>query len=73
MDLDNPQHVARLRDVFHAANRMAIVVHMRSSVTRQRPYGEEQARVVLNEVLPAAPDVAVQIAHLAGAGGDDDP
>jgi predicted TIM-barrel fold metal-dependent hydrolase len=75
VDLDDAQHVARLRDVFQAANtnRMAIVVHMRSSVTRQRPYGVAQARVFLNRVLPAAPDVPVQIAHLAGAGGYDDP
>jgi predicted TIM-barrel fold metal-dependent hydrolase len=27
----------------------------------------------LTEVLPSAPDVPVQIAHLAGAGGYDDP
>jgi len=27
----------------------------------------------LNEVFPAAPDVPIQIAHLAGAGGYDDP
>jgi uncharacterized protein len=75
VDLGNPQHVQRLRQIFHAANRhhMAIVVHMRSSVTRQRPYGAEQARIFLNQVLPAAPDVPVQIAHLAGAGGYDDP
>ena len=73
--LDNPAHVARLREVFRAANGagMAIVVHMRSSVTRQRPYGAAQARVFLNDVLPSASDVAVQIAHLAGAGGYDDP
>src|SRR6201997_4156590 len=51
---------------------MAIVVHMRPSVTRRRPYGANQARIFLNEVLPAAPDVAMQIAHLAGAGGYDD-
>lgn len=73
--LDNPAHVAKLRDVFRAANdaRMAIVVHMRSSVTRKRPYGAAQARVFLDQVLPSAPDVTVQIAHLAGAGGYDDP
>jgi len=52
---------------------MAIVVHMRSSVTRKRPYGSAEARRFLNEVLTAAPDVTVQIAHLAGAGGYDDP
>ena len=73
--LDNPAHVAKLREVFRAANAagMAIVVHMRSSVTRERPYGAAQARAFLNEVLPSAPDVTVQIAHLAGAGGYDDP
>jgi predicted TIM-barrel fold metal-dependent hydrolase len=39
----------------------------------RRPYGAKQARVFLKEVLAAAPDVPVQIAHLAGAGGYDDP
>jgi predicted TIM-barrel fold metal-dependent hydrolase len=75
VDLDNPEHVFRLRQVFREANRhrMAIVVHMRSSVTRERPYGAKEARVFLKEVLPAATRVPVQIAHLAGAGGYDDP
>ena len=38
VDLDSPQHVTRLREVFHAANayHMAIVVHMRPSVTRRQ-------------------------------------
>jgi uncharacterized protein len=75
VDLDNPVHVEQLRRVLRAANenRMAIVVHMRSSVTRQRPYGAAQARTFLNELLPAIPDSPVQIAHLAGAGGYADP
>jgi predicted TIM-barrel fold metal-dependent hydrolase len=50
---------------------MAIVVHMRTSIDKRRRYGAEAARVFLNELLPAAPDVPVQIAHLAGAGGYD--
>lgn len=75
VDLNSPHHVEQLRRVFGTANnlQMAIVVHMRSSVTRKRPYGATEARTFLNEVLPAAPDVAVQIAHLAGAGGYEDP
>ncbi len=75
VDLDNPHHVEELRRIFRAANKhhMAVVVHMRSSVTRQRPYGADQARIFLNKVLPAARGVPVQIAHLAGAGGYDDP
>lgn len=75
VELDRPEQVAALRRVFQAADEhgMPIVVHMHPSVTRHRPYGAKQARVLLDEVLPAAPHVAVQIAHLAGAGGYDDP
>jgi len=75
VQMTNRDHVDALRRVFRAANdrRMAIVVHMRPSVTRQRPYGAEEARIFLNDIIPAAPDVPVQIAHLCGAGGFDDP
>ncbi|HEY3038722.1 MAG TPA: amidohydrolase family protein [Pyrinomonadaceae bacterium] len=74
VDLDNPQNVEAVRKVFQAANnrRMPIVVHMRTSISKRRNYGRDQARVFLSELLPAAPDVPVQIAHLAGAGGYDD-
>jgi len=75
VDLLNPQHVKALQGVFRAANahRMAIVVHLRSTISQKRPYGASQARAFLTDVLPSAPDVPVQIAHLAGAGGYDDP
>jgi uncharacterized protein len=75
VDLNDTQHVEKVRRVFGAANGhgMAIVVHMRSSVTKKREYGANEARVFLNELLSAARDVPVQIAHLAGAGGYDDP
>jgi predicted TIM-barrel fold metal-dependent hydrolase len=71
VDLDNPTNVAQVQKVFAAANgyRMVIVVHMRTSIDNQRKYGADEARVFLEELLPAAPDVPVQIAHLAGAGG----
>jgi predicted TIM-barrel fold metal-dependent hydrolase len=52
---------------------MAIVLHLRPSVTRQRPYGERIARIFLTEVIPEAPDVPIQIAHMAGAGLLNDP
>jgi uncharacterized protein len=71
VDFHDPQHLARLRRVFGAASAygMAIVVHLRASISRRLPYGREEARLFLDELLPAAPDVPVQIAHLAGAGG----
>lgn len=74
VNLNDPAHVELLQMVVQHANthRMAIVIHMRSSVTRKRPYGAREAGIFLNQVLPSALDVPVQIAHLAGAGGYDD-
>lgn len=74
VDLDNPADVALVRKVFQAANayHMPIAVHMHTSIDMHRNYGADQARVFLEQLLPASPDVPVQIAHLAGAGGYDD-
>jgi predicted TIM-barrel fold metal-dependent hydrolase len=74
VDFDNAENVAQVKKVFAAAAayRMPIVVHMHASLDMKRKYGADQARVFLNELLPAAADVPVQIAHLAGAGGYDD-
>jgi len=76
VQLDNPAHVARLKEVFRAANRhrMAIAIHMRASISLKRPYGEAQARAFLEQLMPEVPDTMVQIAHFAGAGpGYEDP
>ncbi len=76
VQLDDPAHVAQLRRLFRAANerRMALVVHLRPSISKQRPYGAAQASVFLEELLPAVPNVPVQVAHLAGTGpGYHDP
>jgi predicted TIM-barrel fold metal-dependent hydrolase len=69
VDLRDPAHRARVERMFAAANarHAAIVVHMRSRTTL--PYGAEFGRLFLDRLLPAAPDVVVQVAHLAGNGG----
>ena len=72
---ESPEHFEKLKRVFQAANsrRMAIVVHMRASISKNRPYGPEQARAFL-ELLSSAPDIPVQVAHLASSGpGYNDP
>ena len=75
VDLANAEHLAQVKTVFRTANDhgMAILVHLRTSVSRKRPYGAAYAQAFLDHLLPAAPGVPVQIAHLAGAGGYDDP
>ncbi|HEY4563462.1 MAG TPA: amidohydrolase family protein [Thermoanaerobaculia bacterium] len=67
VDVRNPAHVEKLRKVFAAANahHLAIVAHL---WTLDKRYGREDAQILLDKILPAAPDVPVQIAHFAGGG-----
>ena len=74
VDVDDPAELARLKQVFRAANRnrMAILVHAHSNVNFNRPYGAREAHVLLEQLLPEAPDITVVLAHMAGAGGFDE-
>ncbi|HYE86951.1 MAG TPA: amidohydrolase family protein [Vicinamibacterales bacterium] len=69
VDYHNPQHLERVRAVFRAANSygMAIAVHIR--VNTSQKMSRDEAVIFLEQLLPAAPDVTVQIAHMGGAGG----
>ena len=76
VQLENPEHIEKLKKVFREANarRMAIVVHMRASISKNRPYGPEQARAFLEQLLPLATNIPVQVAHLSASGpGFEDP
>jgi predicted TIM-barrel fold metal-dependent hydrolase len=75
VDYQNPTHIEQLRRVFRAANDhgMAIVVHMRVNTNAKLSYGRAEALTFINELLAAAPDITVQIGHLAGAGGYEYP
>jgi uncharacterized protein len=76
VQMEDPANMEKLKAVFRAANanRMAIVVHMRASFSLNRPYGAEQARAFVEQLLPIATDIPVQIAHLGSSGpGYDDP
>lgn len=70
IDLKNDQQLAQLKVVFSAANqaRLPIIVHLRPRPGRD--YGATQARSFIETVLPAAHDVPVQIAHMAGYGAN---
>ena len=67
VDLEKPEHLSRLKEVFATANRleMPIAAHLWSG---SKAYGRKDAELVLAHLLPAAPDVVIQIAHMAGAG-----
>ena len=67
VDVRDPQHVETVRRVFAAANerRLAIVAHL---WVLEETYGRRHAEIFLSQILPAAPDIPVQIAHFAGGG-----
>lgn len=67
VNLHDAAHVARVRRVFEVANELglAIVVHSRTPRDFEA-YDRDEAEIILNQILPAAPDVTVQIAHLWG-------
>lgn len=70
VDLRDPVQVAKLAAVFRAAaaNRWTIMIHMRTGAA---DYGARDVRVFLDQVLPAAGDQPVVVAHAAGWGGID--
>jgi predicted TIM-barrel fold metal-dependent hydrolase len=57
----NPEHLEKLRQFFRAANKhgLAIVIHLRGA-----------PQLYIDHVFPEAPDVPIQIAHMA-SGMDD--
>lgn len=69
VDIRKPDHAQKVARVFQAINaaRLPMVVHMWTDPTYEEE-GAEHATAFLTRILPAAPDVVVQIAHLAGGG-----
>lgn len=70
VDLRSPDHLRKLAAVFDAAsaNGWTIMIHMR---TRAADYGARDVEAFIDQVLPAAGDQPVMIAHAAGWGGID--
>ena len=68
VSLRNPEHAARMAQVFALAERLhvPVLVHMRARGGAN--YGAEDARLFLDKVVPAAPSVDVVVAHLGGSG-----
>jgi predicted TIM-barrel fold metal-dependent hydrolase len=74
VDLRKPDHLEKIRQVFRAANdaRLPIVAHIPTAETRKSEVAaRESSMIFLNQVLPVAPDIEIQLAHLAGSGAFD--
>jgi predicted TIM-barrel fold metal-dependent hydrolase len=66
LDFRSPEQVARVRRVMEAANRhrLPILIHAQPGGA----YGREEAGIFLHQLVAAAPDVPVTVAHLWGGG-----
>lgn len=71
VDLANPEHLEQLAAIFQVldAHHLAAVVHLRN---RNPEYGYQDATAFIDKVLAGAPNVSVQMAHMAGWGGYDE-
>lgn len=68
ISLRDAAHVAKLRQVFALAQRKGapILVHMRARGGKN--YGAEDIRIFLDQVVSAAPDIEIVVAHLGNSG-----
>lgn len=64
LNFEHAAEVAKVRRVMESANkfRLPMIIHVRSS----NDYGREHAEIFLRQLVAAAPDVPIQIAHLWG-------
>ncbi|HEX2572475.1 MAG TPA: amidohydrolase family protein [Polyangia bacterium] len=64
LDFDDAEQVAKVRRVMEAANRLRLpmIIHVRSS----GKWGREHAEIFLHQLVAAAPDVPITVAHLWG-------
>ena len=65
---ENSEEVRQLQEVFREANRlrMPILIHLHPD--DEKWDGRRDAQVFLEQVLPLAPDIPVQVAHMSRMG-----
>jgi predicted TIM-barrel fold metal-dependent hydrolase len=70
-NFQDEKQLRQLQDVFREANRlhMPILIHLHPDAKNWD--GQRDSRIFLEQVLPLAPDITVQIAHMVGSGGYD--
>jgi len=68
VSLRNPQQLERMKEVFALAQRtrVPLLLHMRARGGQN--YGAEDAKILLDSLVPLAPDIRIVVAHLGSAG-----
>ena len=68
VSLRNPQHLARMQQLFGLAqrSRAPVLIHLRARGGTN--YGAEDAHIFLERLIPFAPDIEVVVAHFGASG-----
>jgi predicted TIM-barrel fold metal-dependent hydrolase len=68
VSLRNSEQLARMEQVFALAQRLkaSMLIHMRARGGEN--YGAQDARILLDRLVPLAPDIKIIVAHLGSAG-----
>ena len=66
VNLLDAQHVEKVRKVFEVANQLKYPIVAHLWITGK--YGREHSEAFLNKIVLAAPDIPIQVAHLAASG-----
>jgi predicted TIM-barrel fold metal-dependent hydrolase len=66
--LRDPAHLARMQELFMLAQRRRapVLIHMRARGGTN--YGAEDAHLLLDKIVPVAPDIEIVVAHLGSSG-----
>ena len=70
VDLNNPEHLAKIQELFaHCAEKgIPVLLHFRND---NPEFGKKDAEILINEVIAKTPGLKLQIVHLGGPGGFD--
>lgn len=71
-EFSKAEEVHQLQDVFREANRLGMPILIHLHPNDENWDGGRDSLIFFEQVLPLAPDVPVQIAHMAGWGGYDE-
>jgi predicted TIM-barrel fold metal-dependent hydrolase len=67
VSLRKPDHLARMQQVFALAQRMRVPILAHLRARGGENFGAEDARLVLTQLVPIAPDVEIVIAHFGAS------
>jgi predicted TIM-barrel fold metal-dependent hydrolase len=68
VNLEQPADVEKVRAFVRAANERRLPLLVHNSISMRTGNGAFYSRIFLDQIVPAAPDIPIQLAHMGGGG-----